>query len=171
MASWEKDSRRKEKFISSTFSAFFPAFATKVLAFSFCTWPLQYMHQALLTQDISASLHPSPENSLDLKTVRGGVHSLYAYHTLFFPLITRDKESLLLFYQGGSPATYPLASCTLYSCSYQGLPAWIYPLWIMKSSRFPPLLYDSYKHALITLTCTYSITYKTGKSLNPTTCF
>ena len=39
----------------------------------------------------------------------------------------------------------------------------------MKSSRFPPLLYDSYKHALLTLTCTNNITYKPGKSHNPTT--
>ena len=87
--------------------------------------------------------------------------------SLFFK--TSDKESLLLLSRGQS---YNLSPCILHPLLLflSGISTWIYPFtWTMKSSHFSPLLYNSYKLILLTLTCTNNITFKTGKSLNPST--
>lgn len=173
MASRERDSRRKGKFIYSIFWCFSP---TLFLQEGSLHFHFALGHCDLCIQPCSPKislLHlthcPSPQSSLDLKTVEE-VPKLCICTILFFTFFkTSDKESLLLLSRGQS---YNLSPCILHPLLLflSGISTWIYPFtWTMKSSHFSPLLYNSYKLILLTLTCTNNITFKTGKSLNPST--
>ena len=123
MASQERDSRRKGKFIYSIFWCFPPpspsVFARRFLAFSFCTWSLWFTHQALLTPNIPASPHPLPFSSelTGFETCWGGAQALHLYHTLFcfFFFFKQGTKNPCFHCQGDNLATYPLhtASFTL----------------------------------------------------------
>lgn len=168
--------QKKGKVLFSISSRFFPVLQQRSLHFHFalghcslCIKPFSYKIALL-----QATQCPSPQNSLHLKTIRGGAHTLHGYHTLF-QLFIIDQEALLLFYQGDCLATYPLAFCTLYSCSYRRLHTWTYPFSHLNHEIFmfftSPVWFIqtcfSY-HALLTLTYTNNITHQTRKSFDPT---
>lgn len=146
-----------------------PVFARRILAFSSCTWPLCIKPCSPKISLLHLTHCPSPQSSLDLKTVEE-VAKLCICTILFFTFFkNKKKESLLLLSRGQS---YNISSCILHPLLLflSGISTWIYPFtWTMKSSHFSPLLYNLYKLILLTLTCTNNITFKTGKSLNPST--
>lgn len=108
-----------------TFSTFSLPFQQGSLQFHFALGPHSLCSQPCM-HEISL-LHltqcPSPQNSLNMKTIRGATHIPRLHHTLFFPLFTMEEGSLLLSWTNPS-----LASSTLYSPSYQGPRTCIYSL-------------------------------------------
>ena len=127
MASRERDSRRKGKFIYSIFWCFS---STLFLHEGSLHFHFALGHCDLCIQPSSPKislLHLThcllPQSPLDLKTVEE-VPKLCICTILFslFFFFKQKTKNPCFYCQEDSLTTYPLAYCTLYSCSCQGSP-------------------------------------------------